>query len=216
MKMKKIIAICLLLLLMAVPNTFAEASSSSDIAQNNRDNSIILTTIQEDGTSTTEEIISSEEEIVTLKNTLSTLIQRASFAKNWQRLQDIISNLINSNNPILSKMFKPLIKFRPLLNRALVISLGHNFKFNPFKNNLKIRKKLGFWHYSSGKIIKDRTIIFKPLALKLKVLSGAQIGFMARFVGIYIFIPRKIPEKSFTFFMGTARRIKGFQALPSI
>ena len=45
----------------------------------------------------------------------------------------------------------------------------------------------------------------------MKVLKGLQIGFMSRFIGLYLFVARKLPEKSYTFFMGTARRINGIQ-----
>ena len=216
MKMKKIMAIYLLLLLMAIPSGIAEAGVANDTIQNNESTSVFLTSFLSDGSSTTERMLVSEEEVVELKNTFSNLIQSALAVKSLQGLKKLIDNLISNNNPIISAIFKPFSKFRPLLNRGFVISFGHGFKFNPFKNNLKIRKKIDFWHYSSGKLIKDRTIIFKPLALKVKVLTGLQFGFMTRFTGIYVFISRKLPEKGYTFFMGTARRINGLQVLPKI
>lgn len=216
MKMKKIMAIYVLLLLMAIPLGIAEAGEANDTIQNNGSTSVFLTSISTDGSSATEKILVSEEEVVELKNTFSNLIKSALTIKSLQGLRNLIKNLVGSNNPIISTIFKPFIKFRPLLNRGFVISFGHGFKFNPLKNNLKIRKKIDFWHYSSGKLIKDRTIIFKPLALKVKVLTGLQFGFMTRFTGVYVFIPRKLPEKGYTFFMGTARRINGLQILPKI
>jgi hypothetical protein len=215
-KMKKIMAICVLLLLIAVPSGIAEAGVSNDSTQNNESTSVLLTSFSTDGSSTTEKILVSEKQVVELKNTFSNLIQSALAVKSLQGLKNLIDNLIGSNNPVLSAIFKPFKKFRPILNRGFVISFGHGYKFNPFKNNLKIRKKIDFWHYSSGKLIKDRTIIFKPLALKVKVLTGLQFGFMTRFTGIYVFIPRKLPEKGYSFFMGTARRINGLQVLPKI
>ena len=75
----------------------------------------------------------------------------------------------------------------------------------------KIRKKVSFWHYSSGKLFKDRTLILKPLALKMKILTGSQFGMMTRFTGAYIYVPRTFPQKSYTFFMGIAKRVSGLQ-----
>jgi len=216
MKLKKIMAIYVLLLLIVIPRGIAEAGATNDTIQNNESTSVFLTSFLTDGSSTTEKILVSEEEVIELKHTFSNLIQSALAVKSLQGLKNLIDRLINNNNPIISAIFKPFSKFRPLLNRGFVISFGHGFKFNPFKNNLKIRKKIDFWHYSSGKLIKDRTIIFKPLALKIKVLTGLQFGFMTRFTGIYVFIPRKLPEKGYTFFMGTARHINGLQVLPKI
>jgi hypothetical protein len=96
--------------------------------------------------------------------------------------------------------------------KTYVFSSGHGYKLNPLKKgSMKIRKILSIWHYSSGKILKDRTIILKPLALKLKILKGSQFGFMTRFTGIYFNVVRKFPQKSYTFFMGSVHQAFGMQ-----
>lgn len=216
MKMKKIMAICLLLLLMAIPSSTAEAGVANDNVQNDEGKSVIYTAFLSDGSSTTDKLLVSEEDVVELKNHLSTLLKEIINVKNWGGLNSIIDKFKANKNPIISKILQPLGIFNLFRSRAFVISLGHGYAFNPFKNNLKIRKKIDFWHYSSGKFLKARTVILKPLALKMKLLTGFQIGVMTHFIGLYIMIPRHLPEKSYTFFIGTARRINGIQILPNL
>jgi hypothetical protein len=215
MEMKrKIMAIWVILLLVAIPIGVAQASESNDREQNNETVSVELITFESDEILSTETVVLSKEDLIELENIISILIVRIQSAKNWEEIEGIINNLPKTNGVILSIIFKILSKFRLSRSRAFVISSGHGYKLNPFKKSeLKIRKKFTFWHYSSGKIIKDRTIYFQPLAFKMKILKGIQFGFMTRFTGIYIFVARKLPEKSYTFFLGTAHRIKGIQIL---
>jgi len=217
MKMKrKILAICVILLLVTIPFGIVQASETYEKEQNNETISVEITTFESDGITTTETVVLSEEELAGLENTVSILIERIQSAKNWEEIEGIIDNLPKANGIIFSIIFRILSKFRLFRNRAFVISSGHGYKFNPFKKSaVKIRKTFTFWHYSSGKILKDRTIFFKPLAFKMKILKGLQFGFMTRFTGIYIFVARRLPQKSYTFFMGTAGRINGIDVFPN-
>lgn len=211
MKMKrKIIAIWVILLLIAIPFGIAQASETNEQEQNNETIPVEIATFEE-GIPTTEKVILSEEELVEFENTISALIDKIQSVTNWEGLKDIINGLLGSNALGIFSIFRSLLS-RLLPGRTYVISSGHGYKFNPFKkSSIKIRKKLSFWHYSSGEILKDRTIILKPLALKIKVLKGLQFGFMTKFTGIYIYVARKLPEKSYTFFMGMAQRANGIQ-----
>ena len=209
---RKILAIWVILLLVTIPFGIVQASETLELEQNNETVTVELAAFESDEILTTETLVLSEEELIELKSTISVLIEKIQSSNSWEALEELINNLQRKNNPIISTIFKILSKFKLFRSRAFVISSGHSYKFNPFKKGgLDIRKKFTFWHYSSGERIKDRTIYFQPLAFNMKVLKGIQVGFMTRFTGIYIFIARKLPEKSYTFFMGTAGRISGIQ-----
>ena len=217
MKMKrKILAICVILLLVTIPFGIVQASETYETEQNSETMSIELAAFESDEILATETVVLTEEGLVELESTLSTLIERIQSSENWEEILGIFDNLLETKGVVLSIIFKILSKFRPFRNRAFIFSRGHSYKLNPFKNkDFSIRKKFTFWHYSNGGRLKDKTIFFKPFDFKMKTLTGIQFGFMYKFTGIYIFIPHRFPEKSFTFFMGTSARINGIQILPS-
>lgn len=210
---KKIMAIWVVLLLFAIPFSIAQASEN---IQNNDIATVEIATFLSNGITTTETIDLSGEDLAEFENTISILIERIQSATSWEEIENIFKNIPEPKGVILQLIFKILSKFIPFRNRAFVISHGHSYKLNPLrKNGFKIRQKFTLWHYTNGDRGKDKTIFFKPLSFKMKVLTGMQIGFMSRFTGIYIYISKNLPEKSYTFFMGTAARINGIQVLPS-
>jgi hypothetical protein len=219
MKMKrKIIAIWIILLLIAIPFSIAQASETYEEEQNNENISIEIAAVNEDGSIITEIFTFSEEEIEDFESTITNLMDAIQSATSLKEIENILENIPTQNGifmSIFSKLFSKIFSgFQGMRNRGFVISHGHSFKLNPFKkNSFKIRKKSTFWHYSNGEKSSDRTIIFKPVALKMNILSGRQFGRMSNFLGIYIFIAKRFPQKSITFFMGTARRINGREFL---
>ena len=216
MKMKrKIMAIWVILLLIAIPISIAEANENTK-ETNNETLQAELAAVNPDGTLTTETMYLSEEEVTELENTIPVLIDKIQTAGSWENLLEIIRNFLK-NSPILNSILGLFTRFRKALYRSIVISSGHGFKFNPFKKtDFSLREKITFWHYSSDKLFKDRTIIITPLAFKMKILKGRQFGFMRNFFGIYLFIARKLPEKSYTFFIGTAQKARGIEVFPNI
>lgn len=219
-------AICMILLLFAIPISIAEASETSYPGQANEVISIEIKTLNEAEEYLIETVFLSEEELVQLEAILSTLIEEIESANNLEEIEYILENLPMETGVITSLLSKIISMIKSItkgvlsrfkiFQRSFVISSGRGYKLNPFKRNeIKIRKTLSFWHYSSSNLLKSRTIIFEPLALKMKVLKGLQFGFMSRFTGIYIFVSRKLPEKSYTFFMGMARRANGIEFLPN-
>ncbi|MCK4365452.1 MAG: hypothetical protein KAW45_05335 [Thermoplasmatales archaeon] len=206
---KKFMAIWMVFLFVAIPFSFAEAGETQAIQENNETISIELATLNDDNILSIEAITISEEELIELENTISILMDKIESANSWEEIENIINNIPKNNGIISSLISKFLSMFKLFRNRGFVISSGHGYKFNPFKKNvLSIRKKFIFWRYSSEKLIKDRTIIYKPI-FKLNILKGRQFGYMRNFFGIYLFVSRRFPQKSYTFFMGTARRISG-------
>ena len=200
--------------MIGIPSCITQASETQANEQSNGTVSIELVGVSEDGAITAETISISEEELAELENTISIIMDKIQSATSWEELQNIINNLPIKNGIITSLILKILSKFKLLISRGLIISLGHSFKLNPFKrNSFKLRQRLIFWYYT-GKT-SDRTIILQPLAFKMKILKGLQFGYMSKFFGIYIFIAKKLPQKSLTFFIGTVRRTNGIQLIPS-
>lgn len=208
---RKIVAIFVILLLITISLGIVEASETHKITENNETISIQISTLSSDGILKTETIILSDEELVEFENMISNLIDKIQSTESLEEIKGIINSILEGNKLGIFSIIKTLFS-KILVGRTYVISSGHGYKFNPLrKGAIKIRKKLSFWRYSSGEMLNDRTIILKPLALKMRVLKGSQFGIMTRFTGIYIYVARKFPQKSYTFFMGMARRINGIQ-----
>ncbi len=208
---KKILAILILLLLITMPLGIVQASETYEKKENNNTISIEIAAVDSDEILKTEKILLTEEELIEFENTISILIEKIQSAESWDEVKGIINNLLDGDKLGIFSIIKGLFS-KILVGRTYVISSGHSYKFNPLKKgSMKIRKKLLLWHYSSGELLKDRTIILKPLALKMRVLKGSQFGVMTRFTGMFIYSARKFPQKSYTFFMGIARRASGIQ-----
>jgi len=213
---KKIVAIFVVLLLTALSLNVAEAGDINTATEENNTFIVEYGNVNEDGTFTTEQVYLTEEEVVELETQISSMMAEIETAENIESIGAIIDKYLPQSTPIFSGIFKIFSAIKNLFNRAIVISSGYGYSFNPFrKSSIKIRKTFAIWHYSPEKIFKGRTIIIRPLKLKLKVLKGLQVGFMTRFIGIYLNIKKSFPQKSYTFFMGLARRAIGVQLLPS-
>jgi hypothetical protein len=208
---RKIMAIIVILLFVAIQFSIVEA----DPGTKKEKQSVEIGAINSDEIIDIKEVILSEEELLKLESYISTLFEKIQSAKSWQNLKEIINNNPIPNIPILGPILKIFLS-KLSLNRGFVISNGRGYDFNILKRNaLKIRKKIAIWHYSSIEGLGSKTIILKPLKFNMKVLSGTQFGLMTKFFGIFLHISRNLPEKSHTFFMGTAKHINGIQ-LPSI
>jgi len=227
----KFIAIFVIMTLIALSFSAVQAGKIQKIEKNDEKIPIEIGTITEDGKSICEKFLLSEEQIVELETFFSAITQQMESASSWEEIKEIIDKIPENNGLISGLISKIIKKIKYIINsiisymklyyaRGFVISFGHNYKFNPFmKSKIKLTKTFCMWRYSNkaiGKtILKDRTIIFKtikdPLANRIKVLKGIQFGYMAHFFGLYIHLARKLPAKSSTFFLGTARYINGLQ-----
>jgi hypothetical protein len=208
---RKILAIWVILLLLTIPFGIVQASDSLIKKEKTEPISVDIVTFDSDEIQKIETISITEEELEEFENTISIIMNKIQTAESWQEVKNIINNILEGNKfgifTIIKSLLSKIISFR-----TYVISSGHGYKFNPLKKGaVKIRKKVAIWHYSSGKIIKDRTIILKPLALKLRILRGSQFGVMTRFTGMFFYVARKFPQKSYTFFMGMAKHANGIQ-----
>ena len=209
---RKILAIWIILLLITIPFGIVQADETYQTVDDKKTVTVELSAFELHENLATETVVLSEKELVELENVITKLMDLIESVSSWEELEKIINNFPVKSGIIKTLITKILSKFSLFRSRAFVISTGHGYKFNPFKkSDFSIRKKLTFSHYSNGEKIQDRTIFIQPLSFKIKILKGLQIGFMTRFIGIYIFIARKLPEKSYTFFIGTAGRINGLE-----
>ena len=208
----KIMAICIILLLIAMPLSIAEAVDTTQNEENPEMNLVEIGTITEEGAVVTEQLLLSTQELTELENTISQIIEQIESAEDMESVRGILKSFLGKG--IIGTILRSILKLGGgLKNRALVFSHGRCLKLNPLKKtSFKIRKKFTFWHYSNDdKLFNARTIFIKPLAFKLKNLRGSQFGLMSGFTGFYMFISRRLPQRSSPIFLGTARNINGIQ-----
>ena len=168
-----------------------------------------------DGSATIEKFTLSEQEFKELEGMLSEFMEKIQSATDRNDIVNIIDTFFGNKHPVLSSILKPLNIYKMFRNRAFVISQGWSYKLNPFKDNsVEARKPFNCWYYSDQSKFEmlSRTFILRHgrlLDMDIECLRGMQIGMMTRFRGIYIYVARPPPEKSYTFFMGTAHHIMG-------
>ena len=213
---RKIIAIWLVLLLVAVPVGIAGAEETQEDEEPNETFVLELVVVAADGSLTSEQLLVSEEDLEELESAVSTIMNELESMNNfdWSILRDLIERLFGGDGPFAGKLLGIFSALRLSKNRGFVISSGQGRDLTPLKKiTFKIRRKVGFWHYNSNGMIADRTIIVKPLALNMKILNGRQFGIMTGFLGIYISVSKGFLRESYTMFMGTARRINGVEGI---
>ena len=158
-----------------------------------------------DGTFEQQSISLSGQELV---NLIFQLRQIIDFLKTHHGDWNIIESLFKSH-PLLQKLLSYLLSSDVLGNKKIVASFGLGRNLNPFKNlKTSIVRPFTLWHYSNAVLpqlpIPSTTVIVDMNPFKISTFEGAQIGFMLRFHGVYIYIPRPLPEQSITVFIGTA------------
>lgn len=202
---RRITAIGMVLILITIPVTVVQAKEekTEPIAVQ------VSTYISEEITSI-ETFYLTEEQIVELEKTIEHIIEKIESVESEEDFEKIVEDIPKDNGPIFTIIFEIMSKLKHLKKRGFVVSHGQNINLNPFKRKkIKIREGLKLWCYLNSK--DDKTVIFKPLdsGNKVKTLIGSQIGLMSKFTGLYVFIPKRFPPKSHTFFIGTARNING-------
>lgn len=168
-----------------------------------------------DDSVTIEKFTLSEQELKELEVILSEFMEKIQSATDRNDVVNIIDTFFGNKHPVLSFILKPLNICKMFRNRAFVVSQGWSYKLNPFKDNsVETQKPFNCWYYSDQSKFEmlSRTFILRHgrlLDMDIECLHGTQIGMMTRFKGIYIYVARPSPEKSYTFFMGTTHHIMG-------
>jgi hypothetical protein len=172
-----------------------------------------------DGSNYIEKITISQNELENIKNKLSNLFEDLQLQKNTEDTVDVLESFLNNNDyPILSRILSNLFRFDFMGKRKLVVSQGIGPNFNPIKDSkTAVVKPFTTWLYrDSDNIlpIPSATGVLSFNPFKIKTYMGPQFGFMLRFRGIYINIGQASNMQSYTFFVGTARHIGGFEFTP--
>ena len=216
MKMKKkIMAIWVVLLLIAISCSIAEAGETTTEQESY---TVEISTVEEDGSEIFETVELSEAELAEFETTISEIFEKVQSADGLEQVKEIFQKLLGHRSSLIGTIAKVFLRAKTSRSRALVLSHGKSYDYNILRQSkIKIRNKIQFWHYGSSRTIgKARTFILKPLALDFDVLSGSQVGLMTKFTGLYIHISKRLPKQSSTFFIGTARHIRGMDFNPSI
>ena len=209
--MKRKIVVMFIISLLVGIQASSIAGAGSVTSEKNDKIPVQIASVTTKGVVKTETIFLTEKELLNFKESLSVLTEQIQSTKNLN-LENIVDKLFGDKYPVLYSFFKTLLKIRLSRTKVFVVSQGSGFNFNPFaQNELKMKKKFVFWHYSPDQLSVDKTVILQPLTQKMKVLTGRQIGFMTEFTGVYIFDARSYPEMSHTFFMGVAKHATGIQ-----
>ena len=98
--------------------------------------------------------------------------------------------------------------------KHFVIGFGAHTSMIPqnTENNLRFIKGIKIWRYTDdAKLVKGRTLIIQQNPFEIKQrLKGPQIGMMTGFQGVFLDIESKLTGITYTFFIGNARRARGF------
>jgi hypothetical protein len=171
-----------------------------------------------DGTTTAEKFPLSEQELAELEITLSKLMEELESAINPDDVENIIESALTTEgsfglkHPVLAWILNSLSSYKLPRSRAFVASHGRSFKINPFKNHRSdTYRPLTLWQYSDkwGFDRPGKTFILRYSPFNTKILHGRQIGMMTHFFGIYVYVSQPPPQKSYTFFIGSARHVGG-------
>ena len=211
---RKIMAIWVILVLITIQ--FGIVNAGQTLNEQDENVQVQMTAILQDESIQTKTLYVTEKELTEIQQTISLIIKEIETSEEIN-IEKIIDNLPIEDNPKIISILKSLFNSKSLISRSFIVSIGNGYKLNPLAHSkLKIRKRFTFWFYPQVGSIAGKTIFIKPLMLKIKTLNGSQIGFMHKFTGIYFSVVRKIPNKGFTFFMGTAKNVRGLQLSPTI
>jgi hypothetical protein len=132
-------------------------------------------------------------------------------------------NILNSylnldTSSLLNKIIQYILNSKLLDDRKLVISQGGGYNINILKDSkIGVIKPFTFWHYNKDPSvlgIPSTTIVLSLNPFKVNTFSGAQFGLMLRFRGLYVQVSQPLPQKSYTFFIGTASNAGGIEFNP--
>ncbi|MEA3458803.1 MAG: hypothetical protein U9R21_09025 [Candidatus Thermoplasmatota archaeon] len=175
------------------------------------------TSIDFDGSTIGEKFSISEQEFTDLKTRLSSLFDALKSKTDSKDVIDVLTSFLDRNDhPLLNKILKSILNSEILGNRKLVVSYGGGYNLNPFKDSkTKVAKPFTLWLYAdASNQMPSGTGIVSLNPFEIKTLTGAQMGFMLRFRGLYIHVAQPLSQTSYTFFIGTARYAGGFEFTP--
>jgi hypothetical protein len=177
------------------------------------------TSIDKQGSIIKDKITLSEQEFTYLKTKINELFNNIKLKTDTNDVIDVITSFLDRDeNSFLNQILTYLLNSEILNNRKLVFSQGWGRNLNPLKETKTgIVKPITFWRYtdsSSQLAIPSTTGIISMNPFEIKTLTASQFGIMLNFRGLYVNIIQSISKTSYTFFIGTARHIGGFEYTP--
>ena len=169
-------------------------------------------------------ISASVAEIREADSVLGRIAERIEDAGDYEAIEAVITEVLDAGtSPFVGFLLNLIVKgidlnkrinkLRPLKQKAFVFSHGFTRHFLSFKDNkVGILRPLTFWRYSSRSsvLFNSRTIIVDPSPFDVTILSGYQVGLMCNFAGFYLYRHSQLTGHSYTFFIGHAQRIRGY------
>ena len=168
-----------------------------------------------EGLPITDTVTVTEQELEEIMTILSLLMEKIGTCSDFNEVVAILEKFTDEcTNPVVSKIFGSFLGiYIPLLprGRVFIMSHGWGYKLRPFRSSsIKIRRFFTPWHYSRHDLtLTAKTYMIKLFKPSIKILRGPQIGWMTQFFGLYIYVARSFPHKSYTFFFGSAWNSRG-------
>jgi len=194
-------------------------------ANENSIEEIELGLIDEGGRISKQLIQLSIDKVKDIENLLVELTEEMQTATDYSQLLNVINSykIKWGRFPILNLILELIQRFlrfthnlgqlRPLRRDAFVMSWGFGSKLNPFKDNkFKLLVPIKLWYYTGrgNLLINSRTLIVDPHPFSIKSLTGRQVGCMRNFVGLYLYRHSTLTDKTYTFMLGRAGSVRGF------
>lgn len=219
--MKNIINKSLVLIVISLFLTvcFSPAFAQENYEINDKNIDFEYSVIGSDGLASFQKTSITETEFKNLRNEITTMINKLKSQTNDEEIVNILKSYLDVNKyPILSRIISRLFDLNFIGRHKLVISQGIGPDFSPLKDSkTALIKPFTSWMYiDSNNLlpIPSSTGVLSLNPFKIKTFVGPQFGFMLRFRGIYINIGQPTSMQSYTFFIGTARYVGGFELTP--
>jgi len=205
---------------------FLGLSVSPVLAEQKNTETVTFSYIDENQILSTQTLTLSQTELQEFNQLMSEVMEKIQTAPDYATALSIVKDYINGccgGHSKLKNMFmvlmstmfnsKEIYRFSPLRQNVMVLSSGFTNKMFSFQaTHLNMHKTLALWFYTvnSNLLTKSTTTIIDPYPFNVKTLTGRQIGMMRGFTGLYITQYSTIAHKDFTYFMGYAKGVMGY------
>jgi len=172
--------------------------------------------INNDGTITKETMDLTEEDVADLEITIRDLLELLRGDLQLEEIVNLLSGIFDGQrHPILYRLITYILSTEAIAENKLVVSQGWGIDLLPFqKTKTKFVKPLITWRYAENSDmfpIPSTTAVLNLNPYEVQTFSGGQLGFMLKFKGVYVHIPKNLPEQSYTFFLGSAKYVFGLE-----
>jgi len=212
-------------LVLGVVLLFFGITASPIVADNHKEDTVTISFVEEDTVLSTQTLVLTATDLKELDNMLSELLEQIQSAPDYDTALSIIEDYMMkcNRNPKLSTLFSFLMKtmfnprefysFSPFMQNVVVMSSGYtNNIFSVRGTRIHMHRFLLFWFYSSNSnlLVSSITSIMDPYPFSIKTMTGRQVGLLRGFTGVYITQHSNMANKDYTYFMGHARCVLGY------